>query len=215
MRPAWSQGRWSARNGLSSAIQSRRCCTVGGPPGCPTRARLRRSVSRSSAWTQMTASVRCALSRRAAPAPLDDQQRAAGWYLDRARAPTFVPPGRAVGHRPPRTRGGEDAADQQVGPAEPGVPPGNVVGMHHGRSLNDVLQPCRQRRLAAGTAPVHGQDQRATDASAAPRQHRSGRDGRQLLRTPWRGFGLPMGETQRHGDKCYPGMPGQCGGRPT
>jgi hypothetical protein len=69
MRSARSQGRWSARNGISSAIQSRTCCTVGGSPGFPTRARVRRSVSRSSDWTQTAASVRCVLSRRPAPTP--------------------------------------------------------------------------------------------------------------------------------------------------
>ena len=69
MRSTRSQGRWSARNGTSSAIQSRWSGTVADPPGCPTRARLRRSVSVSSAWTQIAASIRCMLSRRAAPTP--------------------------------------------------------------------------------------------------------------------------------------------------
>ena len=69
MRSARSQGRWAARNGTSSAIQSRMCRSDGDPPGCPTRARLRRSVSLSSERTQTATSIRGALSRRAAPTP--------------------------------------------------------------------------------------------------------------------------------------------------
>ena len=45
IRSACSQGRWTDRNGTSSAIQSRKSRTVGDSPGRPTRARLRRSVS--------------------------------------------------------------------------------------------------------------------------------------------------------------------------
>lgn len=81
--------------------------------------------------------------------------------------------------------------------------------MHDGRSRDDVMQPRRQRGLATGTAPVHGQDYRAAYAFTAPGQQRSGRDGRKSLRTPWPGFGLPGSKTQGHGDKCYPGRPVQ------
>jgi hypothetical protein len=125
----------------------------------------------------------------------DDQQRAVSRDLDRTLTLALVPPGRAVGHRPPGTRRDEDAADQQVGPAEPGVPPGDVVGMHDGRSRHDILQPRRQRGLAAGTAPVHGQDHRTTmSAFTLTRTHHGGRDNRQTLRTPRPCFGLLMGK---------------------
>lgn len=104
---ARSQGRWSATNGISLAIQACHAPTVGALPGLPTRARLRRSISRSSDWTQIAASVRWALSRRADA--FDDEQRAARRYQDRALALMLVPPRRPEHHRLPRTHRNQDA----------------------------------------------------------------------------------------------------------
>ena len=88
---------------------------------------------------------------------LDDEQRAARWYFDRPGALALVPLGRAVSHRLPGARGQQNAVGEQAGPAEPGVPPGDVVSVHDSRPGNDVAQPSGQGGLSAGAAPVHGQ----------------------------------------------------------
>ena len=137
---------------------------------------------------------------------LDDQQRTVCRYLNRARTLAFLPSGRAVRHGPSATCRGEDATYQQVGPAEPRVPPGDVVGMHDGRSRHDGMQSRRQHGLAAGAAPVHGQDD-GTTMSACPvavTPQKGIRDDRQRLSTPRSGFGLLGCKTQCHSDQCYP-----------
>ncbi len=69
MRSARSQVRSPAMNGTSSAIHSYRFVALCGPPGVPTRARLRRSVSSSSDCTHIRVSISSAASRRPAPTP--------------------------------------------------------------------------------------------------------------------------------------------------
>jgi hypothetical protein len=101
------------------------------------------------------------------PDALDDEQGAASRDLDRPRALALVPLGRAEGHRLPGARWKQDTVSQQVGPPEPGVPPGDVVGMHDSRSRYDVPQPSRQCGLAAGAAPVHGKHHRTATGALA------------------------------------------------
>jgi hypothetical protein len=100
---ARSQGRWSATNGISSAIQACHAPTVDALPGLPTRARLPvqsplirldpdRSVGEVGAFAPYGADT------------FDDEHRAARRYPDRALALMLVPPRRPEHHRLPRTR---------------------------------------------------------------------------------------------------------------
>ena len=50
-------------------------------------------------------------------------------------------------HRFTAAKRHQDPLNEQVGPAEAGVPPRDVICVHHGRARNGVLQPCRQRGL--------------------------------------------------------------------
>jgi hypothetical protein len=67
------------------------------------------------------------------PAPgtvsFDDQQWAAGRDLDGSFPAVLVPPGRPVTDRLTVVHGHQDPVNQQVGPAEAGVCPGDVVGV--------------------------------------------------------------------------------------
>jgi len=61
---------------------------------------------------------------------LDDEQRAAGRHIDGSLAAVLSPARRLEGHRLAAVHGHQDPIDQQVGPAEAGVPPGEVIGVH-------------------------------------------------------------------------------------
>ena len=142
------------------------------------------------------------------PDALDDQQRAARRDLDRPRALALVPRGRPERHRPPGPRWLQDAADQQVGPAEPGMPPGDVIGVHDRRSRHGLPEPRRQRRLAAGTAAVHGHHDRPVPGPSVPAEphHGAGHLADQL-RTPRPRFGLLRSKPQPHSDQSFPSRP--------
>lgn len=138
--------------------------------------------------------MRCALSRRAAPYPFDDEQRAASRYRDRALPLALVPPRGPEAHWLAGPDGNQDAVDQQIGPAEPGVPPGDVVGMHDGRPRDRVPQPRGQCGLAAGAAPVHGQhDRTVTGAPGLAELQQDGGDIGDQFSMPPPGFGLVWG----------------------
>jgi hypothetical protein len=77
------------------------------------------------------------------------------------------PPRRAVADRPALVHGLEDSFDEQVGPAETGVLPRDVVGVNDSRSGDNPADPRRQRRLASVTASVYGQDDRAAGRGIA------------------------------------------------
>jgi len=78
---------------------------------------------------------------------------------------------------------------------KPGVLPGHVVGVHHGRSCDRVRQPCRQCGLPAGAASVHRQhDWAAGGAPGLAELHQAGDDGSGPLSTPRSGFGFIQGQ---------------------
>ena len=126
---------------------------------------------------------------------LDGEQRAARWYLDRPGALALAPLGRALSHRLPGARGQQDAVGDQAAPAEPGVPPGDIVSMRDTRPGDDVAQPSGQGGLSAGAAPVHGQHNgTVTGARALAELHdRGGSNGRRLG-MPRPGFGFIGGQ---------------------
>jgi hypothetical protein len=114
---ARSQDRWSAMNGTSSAIQacqsprSVRCLACRyGPASAFNLPLIRldpdRSVDEAGAFAPHRADA------------LDYEQRAVRRYPDRALAVMLVPPRRTEHHRLPGARWNQDAASQQVGPAE-------------------------------------------------------------------------------------------------
>jgi hypothetical protein len=131
--------------------------------------------------------------RLAAPGavPFDDQQRAVGGNLDRSFSAVPGPSRRAVADRPALVNGDQDPFNEQVGPAEAGMRPGDVVGVDHRRSGNRLADPCRQRGLAAVTAPVycHG-DRTAPDGPALSGPGERLDDRAQRLGAPRPGFGL-------------------------
>jgi hypothetical protein len=95
-------------------------------------------ISRSSDWTQMTTSTRRVLPPGRAGAR-NDQRRAACADIYRPSSALLVPGWRPVGHRPASARGDEDAVDQAT---EPGVEPGDVVGMHDRQALRAPWPGC-------------------------------------------------------------------------
>jgi len=91
---------------------------------------------------------------------------------------------------------------------KPGVLPGHVVGVHHGRSCDRVRQPCRQCGLPAGAASVHRQhDWAAGGAPGLAELHQAGDDGSGPLSTPRSGFGFIRGKLQPHSGQSYPCRP--------
>ena len=126
--------------------------------------------------------------------PFDDQQRAAGRDLDRSFPAVLVPSRRPVTNRPAVMQGHQDPVNQQVGPAEAGMLPGDVVGVDDSRSGDQPADPGRQRGLAAVAAPVHGQHSRTAGTALVrpPPGHRIDNRAEQL-HAPRSGFGLFRG----------------------
>ena len=63
--------------------------------------------------------------------PLDEDHLESDGHLDGAGAPALIPGRRSVTGRLPAPDGLKHAANQQLGPAEEGVVPRDVVGVHH------------------------------------------------------------------------------------
>jgi hypothetical protein len=129
------------------------------------------------------------------PAPgavsFDDQQRAAGRDLDGSFPAVLVPPRRPVTDRLTVVHGHQDPVNQQIGPAEAGVRPGDVVGVDDNRSGDQLADPGRQRGLAVVAAPVYGQHGRTAQVRPPP-GHRVD-DRAQQHSAPRSGFGLFRG----------------------
>jgi hypothetical protein len=127
--------------------------------------------------------------------PFDDEQRAACRYLDRAVTVMLVPSRRAEANWLPSVRRNQDAVNQQVGPVKAGMPPGDVIGMHHSGSSDYALQPRRQGGLATRAAPIDSQDDRPVTGSSVFAELYEGRsDHGQQLHTPRPSFRLITGK---------------------
>jgi len=99
--------------------------------------------------------------------PFDDQQRAARGNLDGSFPAVLGPSRRAVADRPALADRLQDSLDEQVGPAEAGVLPGDVVGVNDSRSGDSPADPRNAiaLRSPSGTVVVHSD--RQPDRSAA------------------------------------------------
>jgi hypothetical protein len=116
-------------------------------------------------------------------------------YLDRAVTVMLVPSRRAEANWLPSVRRNQDAVNQQVGPVKAGMPPGDVIGMHHSGSSDHALQPRRQGGLATRAAPIDSQDDRPVTGSSVFAELYEGRsDHGQQLRTPRPSFRLITGK---------------------
>ena len=75
----------------------------------------------------------------------------------------------------------------------------DVVGVHRDRAGDGLFETVRERRLAAGTAPVEGDDPRVTDRRASGVDHEL-REVRQALDSPRTRSRLTLPQDHRHSD---------------
>jgi hypothetical protein len=111
------------------------------------------------------------------------------------------PARRAKTHQFAAVKRHQDPINEQVGPAEAGVPPRNVIGVHHGRVCNGILQACRQGGLPAGAAPIYRQYDTlslAPGSSPATKPEQGLNDHRQRHGMPGPALGLLGSESECH-----------------
>ena len=111
------------------------------------------------------------------------------------------PARRAKAHHFAAVKRQQDPINEQVGPAEAGVPLRDVIGVHHGRARNGVLQACRQRGLPAGAAHIYCQYDTlalAPSSSPATKPEQGLSNHRERHGTPWSTLGLLASELKCH-----------------
>lgn len=89
---------------------------------------------------------------------LDHEERGVLRHGDVAEPPVPFPSGRSVHHIAPLQQGREHPIDEEVRPTEPGMVPGDVVGMHQVYGRKQHRNAFRKSRLPARASPVDGQD---------------------------------------------------------
>jgi hypothetical protein len=106
-------------------------------------------------------------------------------------AGTWMDPWRAKACRFTAVKRHQHPLNEQVGPAEAGVPPRDVICVHHGRARDGVLQRCRQRGLPARAASIYGQHYTlAARSSPVTKLEQALSNHRQRYGTPQSAFGL-------------------------
>src|ERR1039457_1862593 len=120
--------------------------------------------------------------------PFDDQQRAAGRDLERSFPAVLVPSRRPVPDRLAVVRGHQDPVNQQAGPAEAGVFPGDVIGVDDSRSGDQLAVTststfARARVLNSQTAGPPSKAKRGKMIRAALRPPHQDRENRGQYRS--------------------------------
>ena len=92
--------------------------------------------------------------------PLNDHRRGPGGDIDMAGAAVRLPGRRLVVHLPPGVQRPKDAVEHQVVPANAGMRPRNVIGMHDRGRGHHPAQATGQGRLAAAPSAIDRDDPR-------------------------------------------------------
>ena len=163
-RSARSHGRSAAKNGSSSVIQSSQNASASSGVRVPYDASRTRPRARASGAVRLHPDHQVRQPGQlgtADAAPLDDERPPAG-RLDGPRPVVRLPPRRPVAHVATAAPGADHAADEQVVPAEPGVLPGDVVGVHQA-GAEQAGETAGERGLAAATPSVDQHQRRPPD----------------------------------------------------